>query len=130
LTGIASAPPSPLRPDPDGAGIRIAVRLTPRASRDAVQGIAATASGGSALKVQVTAAPEAGKANDALVRLLAREWRVPRSSLSLAAGATDRNKVLAVAGEPAALGERLGAWLAALDAAGPDKGADKGPDKE
>ncbi len=103
---------SPLRPLSDG--VLVSVRLTPKASRDAVQGVAPTSGGGAVLKVQVTAVPEAGKANEALVRLLAKAWGVPRSSVSVASGATDRNKTLAVAGEPDDLRERLEGWLAAL----------------
>jgi uncharacterized protein YggU (UPF0235/DUF167 family) len=77
--------------------------------------VAPTAEGSAVLKVQVTAAPESGKANDALVKLLAKAWGMPRSALSIVSGATDRNKTLAVTGEPEALRAHLGTWLAKLD---------------
>ena len=92
-------------------GVRVAVRLTPRARRNRVDGLAGEAGGGVALKVAVTAAPEAGKANAALVELLARAWRVPKSSISVVRGATDRHKTLLVAGAPQALLDQLETWL-------------------
>lgn len=106
---MASEPPSPFRSVADG--VRVAVRLTPRASRDFVQGVATEADGGAILKVGVTAIPEAGKANAALVSLLAKTWKLPKSSISLTQGAADRRKTLHIAGEPQALLARLQAWL-------------------
>src|SRR5690606_27038410 len=97
---------------PVADGVRIAVRLTPKASRNAVVGLAATADGGSALKVTVTAVPQDGRANAALIRLLAREWRIAKSDLTIAAGHADRNKTLLARGDAAALMARLQRWLA------------------
>lgn len=88
-------------------GVRVALRVTPRASRNAVAGLAATADGGAALKVTVTTVPEDGKANQAVVELLAKAWRTPKSSISVVSGATDRNKIILVAGDPAELLPRL-----------------------
>lgn len=67
------------------------------------------------LKVRVTEPPEGGKANAALIKLLAKAWKLPKSSLSLVAGHTDRRKTLAVAGDPAALRRDLEGWLARLN---------------
>lgn len=92
-------------------GVRLTLRVTPKASRNAIAGLADTASGGKALKVTVTAVPENGKANEAVVKLLAKAWKLPKSSLSVVAGATDRNKILHVAGDPAELTRRLSALL-------------------
>jgi len=92
-------------------GVRLAVRVTPKASRNAIAGLADTASGGKALKVTVTAVPENGKANEAVVKLLAKAWKLPKTSLTVVAGATDRNKILHVAGDPADLMRRLTALL-------------------
>ncbi|WP_207455658.1 DUF167 domain-containing protein [Azospirillum sp. SYSU D00513] len=97
--------------EPVAGGVRVALRVTPRASRNAVAGLAETAAGGWALKVSVTAVPEDGKANEAVVKLLAKHWKLPRSSIALVAGATDRNKILQVAGDPAELMRRLTAAL-------------------
>lgn len=91
-----------------GSGLRVFVRLTPKASRNAIQGIAPDAEGGHVLKVAVTAVPENGKANQALVKLLAKEWKLPKSAFTLVAGATDRRKTLLVAGDAAALAAHLG----------------------
>lgn len=74
--------------------IRIAVRLTPRASKNAIQGWAADAAGNRVLRVSVTAVPEKGKANKALVDLLAKEWKIPKSAIILDKGGADRNKIL------------------------------------
>ncbi|MGE5146753.1 MAG: DUF167 domain-containing protein [Candidatus Eiseniibacteriota bacterium] len=91
-------------------GVRVAVRLTPRARRNKVDGLADETGGGVALKVAVTAVPEDGKANAALIALLAKEWRVAKSSISVVRGATDRHKTLLVAGAPQALLAELETW--------------------
>lgn len=87
-----------LTAQPDG--VRVAVRLTPKASRNAVQGVAPEADGGAVLKASVTAVPENGKANAALIALLAKAWRLPKGSFTIVAGATDRRKTIHVAGDP------------------------------
>jgi len=96
-------------------GARLAVRLTPKASAERIVGLVEDGAGGVALKLAVTAAAEAGKANDALLELLARTLRLPRRDLSLVRGATDRRKLVHISGDPAALvarlEERLGPWL-------------------
>jgi len=92
-------------------GVRIAVRLSPKASRNQMQGVVADADGKAALKIAVTAVPADGKANAALLALLAKEWRVPKSALSIVAGAGDRRKILLLAGDGAALAKRLEIWL-------------------
>jgi hypothetical protein len=76
-----------------------------------VEGLRPEADGGVALKVTVRAAAEDGKANAAIVKLLASEWGLAQSSLSLRSGATDRRKSFHLAGEPAALLARLEGWL-------------------
>lgn len=68
-----------------------------------------------ALKVSVTAAPEGGKANMAVIDLLAAEWRVPKSTIQVVLGAAGRRKLLHLAGDPAALCRLLGDWLARQD---------------
>lgn len=94
-----------------GDGLRVRVKVTPRARRDRVEGLAPDADGEVALKVAVTAPPEGGRANAAVVRLLAAEWGVPKSTIEVVLGAADRRKLLHVAGDPAALGRRVGLWL-------------------
>lgn len=92
-------------------GLTLAVRLTPKARRSRIEGLAAEAGGGSVIKIAVTAAPENGKANAALVKLLAKEWRLPKTSIAIRRGGTTRRKTLAIAGDGAALAERLEKWL-------------------
>jgi len=64
--------------------------VSPNATADAVM---LPASGG-ALVVRITAPPEDGKANDAVLRLLAKALARPASSLELVRGATTRNKLI------------------------------------
>lgn len=109
---------TPFRDGPfrDGRGcLLIDVRLQPGASRAGVDGPAVLDDGASVLKVRVTEPPEGGKANAALIKLLAKAWKQPKSALSLVAGQTDRRKTLALAGDPAELRPVLAAWLAGLD---------------
>ena len=73
--------------------MRTAVRVVPRARRNVVE----VAEDGS-LRVRVTAAPEDGKANEALVSLLSKQLRVPKSSVRVVRGHRARNKVVEVDG--------------------------------
>ncbi len=60
-------------------GVRVRLKVTPRAGSDRVEGLVADADGTVRLKVAVTAAADAGRANGAVVTLLARAWGVPRT---------------------------------------------------
>ena len=100
--------PSPFSLAADGLLIRIHAR--PGGRRDEIEGLRAEAGGG-ALRVTVRAAAEDGKANAAIVKLLAGEWELPRASISLLTGAKDRRKSFHLAGEPQALLARLEGWL-------------------
>lgn len=80
---------------------RLRLRVSPGANRTEFVG-----RHGSAWKVRVSAAPERGRANDAVVALLARRLGVPRSSLSLVSGHTGRDKVVELQGIDAAEAER------------------------
>lgn len=82
-------------PDPDLShlstpGAEIAVRVTPRASRNAI-----VIENGD-LRVYVTTVPEDGKANAAVVKLLARALGVAKSRLALVRGSTSRDKVFRI----------------------------------
>lgn len=98
-------PPGPLFPVP--AGVRLHIRLTPKASRDAIQGLAPEADGGQVLKASVTAVPEDGKANVALIQLLSKAWKLPKSGFEIIAGATDRRKTLLIHGDTQTLLDHL-----------------------
>lgn len=79
------------------------MRLTPRGGRDRIDGFASDADGRRVLKVRVAAPPVGGAANDALVRLLAKALGLPKSAVTIAAGATSRVKTVEIDGDPAAL---------------------------
>ncbi|WP_252508691.1 DUF167 family protein [Magnetospira sp. QH-2] len=96
---------------PVSNGLRVAVRLTPKASRNGIEGLAPDANGDLWLKVSVTAVPEKNKANGALLKLLAKAWRCRKSDLSIVAGATDRYKTILIAGDPATLTGQLEQWM-------------------
>ena len=101
----------PFRASP--AGVRVRLKVTPKAKRSQFGGLLDEPDGGKALKVQVTAAPESGKANEAVIALLAREWGVAKSAISVVSGATDRRKLVEIRGPSQALMAQLQSWLAA-----------------
>lgn len=76
-----------------GGTIVIAVRVTPRASRDAIED-----ENQGALKVRLTAPPVDDRANDALRRLLAERLNVPISAVRIVAGEKSRTKRVEIAG--------------------------------
>ena len=82
-------------------GVALAVRLTPKGGRDAIDGIAQMADGRAVLKVRVAAPPSEGEANAALIRLIAHKVGVPARNIALAAGAAARSKRLTITGNPA-----------------------------
>jgi uncharacterized protein (TIGR00251 family) len=85
-------------------GVTFAVRVHPRAKNNAITGQV-----GDALKLSLTAPPVDGKANEACIDFFAKLLNVPRSSVTIAAGQTSRNKVIRVAGLTAQqVRERLG----------------------
>ena len=87
--------------------MRFRVRLTPKGGRDAIDGWWTDSAGVPALKARVAAPPEDGKANAALVSLLARALDVRKSDVRIASGATSRLKVIEVDGDEAFLQSRL-----------------------
>ncbi len=70
--------------------VLLAVRLTPNGGRDAFDGVEVAADGLAHLKARVTAVPEKGKANKALIALLSKALKVPKSSISVVSGETSR----------------------------------------
>jgi uncharacterized protein YggU (UPF0235/DUF167 family) len=85
-------------------GIEVALKVTPRARRAAIAGQAEDGDGRMWLLAQVTAAPESGRANLAVVALLAEALGVAPSACELVAGAASRRKRVRVRGDPAVLG--------------------------
>jgi uncharacterized protein (TIGR00251 family) len=95
---------------PTDGGVLATIRLAPKSSADRIRGIEREADGSAILKVTVTVAPEAGKANAALIKLLSKAWKLPKTSLSVVSGTTSRRKVVLVSGQPDALIARLKEW--------------------
>jgi len=75
------------------SGATFAVKVHPRAKKNAITGQV-----GDALKLALTAPPVDGKANQACIDFFAKLLNVPRSSVTIAAGQSNRNKVIRVAG--------------------------------
>jgi uncharacterized protein YggU (UPF0235/DUF167 family) len=88
-------------------GLRVLVRLTPRAGRDAFDGLAALDDGAEVLKAKVRAAPQDGAANRALIRLTAQTLGVAASRIRLESGATSRLKTIVIEGGGPAAAELL-----------------------
>jgi uncharacterized protein len=74
-------------------GVSFAVKVHPRAKRNAITGEL-----GDALKISLTAPPVEGRANEACIEFFAKLLKVPRSSVTIASGQSSRNKVIRVAG--------------------------------
>ncbi len=73
--------------------VTFAVKVHPRARKDAITGEL-----GDALKLALTAPPVEGKANQACIEFFANLLKVPRSSVTIAAGQSSRNKIIRVTG--------------------------------
>jgi uncharacterized protein (TIGR00251 family) len=76
-----------------GTGVRLRVRVQPRASRTGLAGVH-----GDQLRIRLTAPPVDGAANDALIRFLAERLEVPRAAVRVEAGAAGRSKLVVVDG--------------------------------
>lgn len=85
----------PFSIDGDG-GARLAVRVTPRAKRSELGGVADIGDGRVALSVRLAAPPVEGAANRLLINLLAESLEVPKSSIRIVSGETSRIKVVAI----------------------------------
>lgn len=76
-----------------GDGVSFAVKVHPRAKKDAVTGEV-----GDAIKLSLTTPPVEGRANEACIEFFSKLLKVPRSSVSIASGLSSRNKVIRIAG--------------------------------
>ena len=86
------------------------LRVTPNAGRDAIEGVEIRDDGRAVLRVRVRAVPDDGKANAAVLALLAKALSVPRSSMAVTSGQTARLKTVSIAGDGPALAHRLDAF--------------------
>ena len=87
-------------------GILLDIRATPKASRNTVVGLR-----DGILLVKVTAPPDKGKANAAIISLLSKTIGIPKSALELVSGETDRHKVFRLVSHV----ETVQSWLRGLD---------------
>ncbi len=83
------------------------LRVTPNAGADRIDGTELRDDGSAVLRVRVTAVPDKGKANAAVIVLLAKALGVPKSAVTLVAGDTARLKTVEIAGDPVALAARI-----------------------
>src|SRR5690606_15498311 len=99
-------------------GVSVRLRVTPRGGADRIDGRAVDANGEAHLKLRVSAVAEKGKANEAVISLLAKALHLPRARLSVISGDTGRNKLVHLAGEPEELVAGLEAFADALATGG------------
>jgi hypothetical protein len=92
----------------------VALRVQPGASRTAIDGLKMLDDGQMVLAIRVGAPAEGGKANAAVVKLLAKTWKLPKSTIGIVAGHGDRRKTVLIAGDATALHARVQAWLTAV----------------
>ncbi|MGC1304257.1 MAG: DUF167 family protein [Caulobacteraceae bacterium] len=108
MTGDRSAA-TPYQTHDDG--VRLVVRLTPRAARDGLDGVVMGADGRPALQLRITASPVEGAANRALVAYLAVELKLRKSDIRIMAGENARLKRLELAGDSGMIAGRLADWI-------------------
>jgi uncharacterized protein (TIGR00251 family) len=100
---------------PGRDGVRVAVRLTPKAGANRIIGLIEDGRGGCAIKASVTAPAVDGKANAALVKLLAKHFGLKSRDLAIVGGSHGRAKLVQMQGDPVALAstlkEGLRPWL-------------------
>lgn len=112
----AGSPPAapaggPLPYSPATDGVRLRVHVSPRASRERI-GEVVTNGRTARLRLAVTAPPHDGEANAAVIALLARALRLPKSAVSVSVGHTSREKTIAIRGDAASLSAGIEALLA------------------
>jgi uncharacterized protein (TIGR00251 family) len=98
------------------ATTRVRLRVSPGAGRAEIVG-----RHGDAWKIRVTAPPEHGRANDAVVRLLATALALPRDAVAIVSGHSGRDKIVELTGVGPALIERRLASASAPERARKDR---------
>ena len=99
-------------------GLRVTLKVAPKAARAEIAGIEADAAGRRLVKVRVTEAPDGGKANAAVCKLLATFFATAKSNVSIVSAASARLKQIDIAGDGATLAAVLDAWAAAAGTPG------------
>ena len=88
-------------------GVRLAVRLKPRASRNGTDGVVTGADGRTALQIRLTAPPVEGAANVALIAFLAEALEMRKADIAIRSGQTARIKILHLSGDCATILTKL-----------------------
>ena len=88
-------------------GLKIFVRLSPKAKREGIEGVHTDPDGTQRLKIAVQAPPVDGKANEALIKWLSKHLHIAKSTITLVSGTTDRSKTLLITGECSELIKKL-----------------------
>ena len=88
-------------------GLTLWVRVTPNAGVDRIEGIESRDNGEAVLRLRVGAVPDKGRANAAVIALIARALGVPKSAIELTAGTTSRLKTLQIHGDSRSLAAQL-----------------------
>jgi uncharacterized protein (TIGR00251 family) len=108
-----SSPASELPFALERQGVRLIVRLTTRADRNALVGVIQDTAGRPALQVRLTAPPVEGAANQALIEFLADSLGLRKADIRIRSGATARVKCLHLSGDSTVIAARLVEWIAA-----------------
>ncbi len=95
---------TPWRPVADG--LELYLRVTPNAGTTRIENIEIRDDGRAVLRVRVTAVPDKGKANKAVIALIAEKFGIAKSSVTLKSGESARQKVLRLQGDPGELAAR------------------------
>jgi uncharacterized protein YggU (UPF0235/DUF167 family) len=98
--------PYPWEPSANG-GLRLRVRVTPKATRECLDGLATLDDGRVVLRLRVRAVPDKGAANTAVVALIARLLGIAKRDVRLVSGATARIKTLELDADAQELAARL-----------------------
>ncbi len=107
MTDVRAALPA--RPAKDGA--LLSLHLTPGARGEEIAGVAANKDGAPVLKARVRAVAEKGKANEAMIALLAKWLDMPKSRFLIVTGTGTRSKQVLIAGQAGPILEKLRARL-------------------
>ena len=80
--------------------MELALRLTPAASSDVIEGLVDDAAGNTRLKARVRAVAENNKANRAIEKLIAKRLKIGKTNVSVVSGETSRSKIIRIEGDP------------------------------
>jgi uncharacterized protein YggU (UPF0235/DUF167 family) len=112
----AGAGPAAWPVTPAGDGVRLAVRLMPRAGRSGLDGVGVDAGGRAVLRLRVSAPPVDGAANAALAALVATALAIRPKDVRIVSGETGRLKILHLGGDALDLERRIRGWIDAAAA--------------